>query len=72
MESYDRQTSVMQEAQVLMSYWHNDDMFVVSDVYTQAEKEHLYDVKKLLVGLRYILLVVGFWLLVSGLWLYFR
>lgn len=28
----------------------------MSDVYTQAEKEHLYDVKKLIHGLEYVFL----------------
>lgn len=70
--SYDRQASVMEEAQILMSYWHNDDVLITSDVYTQAEKEHLYDVKNILIVLKYILLIASFLLLIFGLWFWWK
>lgn len=70
--SYDRQVSVMAEAQILMSYWHNDDLLVVSDVYTQSEKEHLYDVKNILIVLKYILLIASSLLLIFGLWFWWK
>lgn len=43
----------MDEAKILMQYWKNDDVLVASDVYMQAEKEHLYDVKELLYRIEY-------------------
>ncbi len=64
--SYQRQSSVMYEAQILMDYRRNDDVLVASDVYTQAEKEHLYDVKEILSVVRYMLLAACLWLLVLG------
>lgn len=70
--SYDRQESVMEEAIVLMDYWRNDDVLIDRAVYTQAEEEHLYDVKKILVVVRYLLLAIGFLLLVSSVWLWRR
>lgn len=62
--SYDRQESVMQEANVLMQYRWNMDILVASDAYTQAEKEHLYDVKELLHRLEYVFLISLFLLIV--------
>ena len=62
--SYDRQKSVMQEANVLMQYRWNMDILVASDAYTQAEKEHLYDVKELLHRLEYVFLISLFLLIV--------
>lgn len=70
--SYERQENVMDEAKVLMRYWHNDDVLVASEVYTQAEKDHLYDVKELLVVLWYIFVSIGCGLLVLSLWLWWR
>lgn len=70
--SYERQENVMDETKVLMRYWYNDDVLVVSDVYTQAEKEHLHDVKKLLVVLWYMFLAVSLWLLSLSFWSYRR
>lgn len=70
--SYERQENVMDEAKLLMRYWHNDDVLVASEVYTQAEKDHLYDVKELLVVLWYIFVSIGCCLLVLSVWLYFR
>lgn len=58
--SYDRQSIVMQEAFILMNYRKNTDTLVASDVYTQAEKEHLYDVKQLLYRIEYIFLLCLF------------
>jgi hypothetical protein len=60
----------MDESKILMDYWYNDAVLVSSDVYTQAEKEHLYDVKKILGVLRYVFIAASFWLLASSLWLY--
>jgi hypothetical protein len=66
--SYERQESVMDEAKLLMQYWKNDDVLIASDVYTQAEKEHLYDVKKIIIILRYIFLAFSFLLLAISSW----
>jgi hypothetical protein len=60
----------MNEAKILMDYWYNDAVLVSSDVYTQAEKEHLYDVKKIFNVLTYVFIVTSFLLLASSLWLY--
>jgi hypothetical protein len=62
----------MDEARVLMDYWRNDAVLVSSDVYTQEEKEHLYDVKKIVHNLFYITIFLSFWLLAASLWLYRR
>jgi hypothetical protein len=70
--SYERQSSVMDEAKILMEYWRNDDVLVYSDVYTHAEKEHLYDVKKILNLVRYLLLATCFWLLALGGWMFWK
>jgi len=58
----------MDEAKILMAYWKNDALLVVSDVYTQAEKEHLYDVKKIVHNLFYITIFLSFWLLAISFW----
>jgi hypothetical protein len=58
----------MDEAKLLMQYWKNDDVLIASDVYTQAEKEHLYDVKKIIIILRYIFLAFSFLLLAISSW----
>ncbi len=55
--SYERQENVMYEAKSLMEYRWNTDKLLLSDVYTQAEKEHLYDVKKLIHSLEYVFLL---------------
>jgi len=68
--SYDRQESVMEEATILMDYWRNDDVLIDRVVYTQAEEEHLSDVKKIVLFVRYLLLATGFLLLVLSFWLY--
>lgn len=70
--SYERQENVMEEAKILMNYWRNDDVLVSSDVYTQAEKEHLYDVKKLLVVLWYIFVAIVCLFLVFSVWLWWK
>jgi len=65
--SYERQESVMDEAIILMRYRKNIDVLVASDVYAQAEKDHLYDVKELLYRIEYL-----FVLCIFILWLGFR
>jgi len=70
--SYERQETVMEEAMILMKYRKNTDVLVASDVYMQAEKEHLYDVKKILSAVRYLLVVVIFLLFVLSFLLYRR
>lgn len=70
--SYERQENVMDEAELLMDYWHNDDVLIASDVYTQAEKDHLYDVKKLLDVLQYIFVAFSCFLLILSPWLWWR
>jgi hypothetical protein len=62
----------MDEAKVLMDYWRNDAVLVASDVYTQAEKEHLYDVKKIVVVLWYVFIAISCWLLAFSVWLYVK
>jgi integral membrane protein (TIGR01906 family) len=70
--SYERQESVMDEAKLLMQYRKNDDVLIASDVYTQAEKEHLYDVKKIIIIMKYLLLASSLLLLILSFLLYCR
>ena len=64
--SYERQETVMDEAQELMYYWWDQRKLVGRTVYTDAEEEHLRDVKDILRWVFLIFLCVIFmWLLVS-------
>jgi hypothetical protein len=62
----------MDEAKLLMQYRKNDDVLIASDVYTQAEKEHLYDVKKIIIIMKYLLLASSLLLLILSFLLYCR
>lgn len=70
--SYDRQLTVMEEAKELMVYWYDDKKFVDRDIYTDAEEEHLYDVKKILCLIFFIFLAVILWWLLCSFFLWWK
>lgn len=65
--SYERQPTVMQEAKKLMWYRVNDETYITSEVYTEEERLHLYDVKKILQA-TYVVEILA--ILISGCMIY--
>lgn len=67
--SYDRQETVMQEAQELIHYWIDEREFIDRDIYTDAEQEHLEDVKAIFHILFIIFIICLVLFVVLTIWL---
>lgn len=72
--SYQRQPEALDEAKKLMTYWFDGSASIDSPVYTQAEKAHLGDVKRIIGGIVVLTLfclgvvLVAWWYHRSWLW----
>ena len=62
--SYERQPTVMEEANELMDYRYDDKELIDRDVYTLLEKQHLLDVQNIIQKIRLVFFVfLGLFLL---------
>ncbi len=54
--SYERNTTVMEEADILMQYRHDEQILIDRAVYSMDEQRHLYDVKLIIQAMNSLLI----------------